>query len=42
MRIFVETLKRLYINKQVTKEKINQLLEQNKISEEENEYILKH
>ena len=39
MRMFVESLKRLYKQGRVTKEKIAQFVEQGKISEEEYLYI---
>lgn len=40
MSVFVETLKRLYINKKVTKSKIDSLLKEKKLNKSEYDYIL--
>lgn len=40
MRQFVESVKRLYQNKKITKSKIVELFESKKINEEEKNYIL--
>ena len=40
MRIFVESLKRLYANYRITKESVIELFEKQKITEEEKIYIL--
>ena len=40
MNVLVESFKRLYKNGQLTKEKLDSLLKENKISKEEYEYIL--
>ena len=40
MSVFVDTLKRLYEDKRVSKEKIDELLELKKITLEEHLYIL--
>ena len=40
MRTFVESLKRLYAQKRVTKEKIDSYKESGKITEEEYEFII--
>ena len=41
MTIFVESLSRLYHNKSIKIDKLNELLSNGKISKEEYEYILK-
>lgn len=41
MRQFVESLRRLYKNNKVTKDKVVSLFKENKITEEEKNYILK-
>ena len=40
MKQFIESLKRLYNNRQVNKEKIEEMCKNKKISEEEKKYIL--
>lgn len=40
MNPFVESLKRLYNNRFITKNKINELYKENKITYDEKEYIL--
>lgn len=40
MSVFVETLKRLYVNKKVTKSKIDNLLKEKKLNKSEYDYIL--
>lgn len=40
MRQFVESLKRLYVDGKVTKEKVIELFESGKITENEKNYIL--
>jgi hypothetical protein len=40
MRIFIESLSRLYLEGKITKEKLGELLQEHKITEEEYQYIL--
>lgn len=40
MRQFVESLKRLYVNGKLNKEKLVELFESGKITEDEKKYIL--
>lgn len=40
MKIFIESLYRLYKNKQVTKEKIDEFLSSKKITQQEYDYII--
>lgn len=40
MSVFIESLKRLYQNGKLTVDKVAELLKDNKITEEEKEYIL--
>ena len=40
MSTFVESLKRLYSAKRITKKKLNSLLKANKITQEEYNYII--
>lgn len=41
MTVFVESLKRLYKDKKITLEKLESLLNENKISRKEYDYIFK-
>nr|DAQ11150.1 MAG TPA: hypothetical protein [Caudoviricetes sp.] len=40
MKVFIESLYRLYKNKQVTKEKIDEFLSSKKITQQEYDYII--
>lgn len=40
MRILVESLSRLYLEDKITKKKLDQLLQEQKITEEEYQYIV--
>lgn len=42
MNIFIESLRRLYQSGKLEKEKVVELLNRNKITEEERDYILFH
>lgn len=40
MNMLVESLKRLYLRHQVSVQKLNEMLDENKISQEEYDYII--